>query len=92
MFCPSGITYNSSVGSGSYLTFDISSADAETGALKITPPLNTGVYIAFGPTATAADIYINQTTFFKIPVGATNITIYTPGASVYVSITIGQEV
>lgn len=96
-FCPNGPTDSQRLLPNTSYTVNLSSADTETGAIRILSYSPGPAYASFSGTAGVTDIRLNSTApeVFKIPSGATQFTVnWTTASSNFYdfSVTIGQLV
>lgn len=93
-FCPNGLAFVELLNSDTttVTTIDISSADPETGAIRIYTTNPGNAHFAFGPTATTSDpvLFSAVMEYFKIPAGATEFSMISSSGSPNVFLSIGQ--
>jgi len=94
MFCPNGIS-GTLMANATSQAVDISTADPETGALRLLGSTGIVPFVKFGDStvvATPNDMRVSPNAEnFKIPVGATHFAIVTASGSLAVSYTVGQD-
>ena len=75
------------------MNIGLGSYDAETGAVLITSDGGSRLYVAFDSPASASSLSLFGTDIiFKIPIGATTLSVYSSSGSVKGSVMVGQEV